>query len=185
MKKSLFTVVLSVLLAVIMASLPSLQVAAAEVQSKTEYISEIKIGVGKTAEEAEKALDGYTILKDGKNNVDLNQKAGGGTGSKGERVVYLGYKTTTERKEAITALAVMNMKGGYSVKDYELLMEQYMTEQIIPFVENFVVTIKEYRENYNSSNEENKARAQYVHDALNKLTDDDCGDAGLGDLLLN
>ena len=33
-------------------------------------------------------------------------------------------------------------------------------------------------------NAENKARAQYVHDALNKLTDDDCGDTGLGDLLL-
>ena len=185
MKKSLFTVVLSVVMAVIIASLPSLQGAAAEAQNGVEYLSEVKIGFGKTAEEAEKALDGYTILKDGNTPVDLNQKAGGGRGSKGERVVYLGFKTTTDRSEAITDLAVMNMKGGYSVKDYELLMEQYMTEQIIPFVENFIVTIQEYRENYNSSNEENKARAQYVHDTLNKLTDDDCGDAGLGDLLLN
>lgn len=32
---------------------------------------------------------------------------------------------------------------------------------------------------------ENKARAEYVHDALNQLTDDDCDNAGLGDLLLN
>ena len=185
MRKNGLMTILSVMLAFLMAALPSLQIAAAESQNNVEYLAEIKIGVGKTAEEAEKALEGYTILKDGNNNVDLNQKAGGGIGSKGERVVYLGYKTTTDRAEAITDLAVMNMKGGYSVKDYELLMEQYMTEQIIPFVENFITSIKEYRENYNSSNEENKARAQYVHDALNKLTDDDCGDAGLGDLLLN
>jgi len=185
MRKNGLMTILSVMLAFLMAAIPSLQIAAAESQNNGEYLAEIKIGVGKTAEEAEKSLEGYTILKDGNSYVDLNQKAGGGIGSKGERVVYLGYKTTTDRAEAITDLAVMNMKGGYSVKDYELLMEQYMTEQIIPFVENFITSIKEYRENYNSSNEENKARAQYVHDALNKLTDDDCGDAGLGDLLLN
>jgi len=185
MRKSIFATILSVVMALLMATIPSLQIAAAETQNNVEYLSEIKIGVGKTAKEAENALEGYIILKDGNNYVDLNQKAGGGIGSKGERVVYLGYKTTTDREEAITDLAVMNMKGGYSVKDYELLMEQYMTEQIIPFVNNFIATIKEYRENYNSTNEENKARAQYVHDALNKLTDDDCGDAGLGDLLLN
>jgi len=185
MKKRRFIIVLSVVMALLMVTIPSLQIAAADIQNNVEYISEVKIGVGKTADEAEKALEGYTILKDGNSYVDLNQKAGGGIGSKGERVVYLGYKTTTERTEAITDLAVMNMKGGYSVKDYELLMEQYMTEQIIPFVNNFLATINEYRENYNSDNEENKARAQYVHDALNKLTDDDCGGAGLGDLLLN
>ena len=185
MKKSTFVAVLSVVMALLIASIPTLQVVAADSKNNVEYIAEIKIGVGETSDEAAKALDGYTILKDGNNYVDLNQKAGGGIGSKGERVVYLGYKTTTERTEAITDLAVMNMKGGYSVKDYELLMEQYMTEQIIPFVNNFLATIKEYRENYNSDNEENKARAQYVHDALNKLTDDDCGGVGLGDLLLN
>jgi len=183
MKK--FFVTLSAVLALLIVAIPSLQIAAAGNQNSIEYLAEVRIGVGKTEEEAEKALAGYTILKYGNNNVDLNQKAGGGKGSKGERVVYLGYKTTTDRTEAITDLAVMNMKGGYSVKDYELLMQQYMTEQIIPFVDKFLVTIKEYRENYNSSNEENKARAQYIHDALNKLTDDDCGDAGLGDLLLN
>ena len=79
----------------------------------------------------------------------------------------------------------MNMKGGYSVRDYEMLMEQQMTQQIIPFVDDFLVTVKEYRENYKSTIPENKARAEYVHDALNKLTDDDCDNADLGDLHLN
>ena len=176
-------------MAIVMMALPSLQVAAEsthdEPQKDGKYISEVKIGVGKDEKEAEDALKGFTILKDGNNNVDLNQNAGGGIGSKGERVVYLGYKTTDEKADAVTDLAVMNMKGGYSVKDYEMLMEQQMTQQIIPFVNNLLKGIIEYRENYSSGTEESKKRAQYVHDALNKLTDDDCKGAGLGDLFLN
>ena len=185
MRKNTFIPFLSFFMAILLAALPSLQVFAKDAQNAGEYISEVKIGVGKTADEAVKSLDGYTVLQKNGKNADLNEGAGGGIGSKGERVVYLGYKTTTNRKEAITDLAVMNMKGGYSVKDYEVLMERYMTEQVIPFVDGFLSAIKEYRINYNSEYPENKARAKYVHDALNKLTDDDCGGAGLGDLLLN
>ena len=184
-KKSILVLIVSVMMAVIMAAMPPVQVAAEQVQETGDYISEIKIGVGKTANEAANSLDGYTILTNDDGNVDLNEDAGGGIGSKGNRVVYLGYKTTNDRSKAITDLAVMNMKGGYSVKDYELLMEQYMTEEVIPFVDSFLVGIKEYRENYASDNADNKARADYVHDALNKLTDDDCDNKGLGDLFLN
>ena len=154
--------------------------------SVPEYISEVKIGMGKEAKDAEAALAGYKILSDEKGNpVDLNQNAGGGLGSKGEKVVYLGYKTTTDRSEAVTDLALMNMKGGYSVQDYEVLMETQMKAQIIPLVENFLAAIDEYRENYHSSNPANHARAQYVHDILDKFTDDDCGGKGLGELLLS
>lgn len=183
-KKSLLVLIISMMMAVIMAVMSPVQVAAALGDNSVLYIEDVKIGVGVTADEAVGALDGYTILADKGKNIDLNQGAGGGIGSKGDRVVYLGYKMTTDRSQAITDLAVMNMKGGYSVKDYELLMERYMTEQIIPFVDGFIASIKEYRENYASGNAENNARAKYVHDALNKLTDDDCGGKGLGDLLL-
>ena len=79
----------------------------------------------------------------------------------------------------------MNMRGGYDVAEYEKLMAGQMSQQIIPFVESFLAAINEYRENYNSDNAENKGRAQFVHDALNKLTDDDTNGAGLGDLFLN
>ena len=184
--KNIYTAIISIILSIVMATIPTLQTLADDSQNATEYISDVKIGVGKTVDEAAASLDGYTILKNGNDYADLNQGAGGGIGSKGDKVVLLGYKTTKSRTDAITDLAVMNMKGGYSVKDYELLMEQQMTEQIIPFVEGFLVAIEEYRTNYNSEdNSENKARAEYVHDALNKLTDDDCNDTGLGDLLLN
>ncbi len=134
-------ILLSLLLALTLAATLPAQVFAASVP---EYISEVKIGMGKKSETAKAALDGYKILSDAKGNpVDLNQKAGGGWGSKGDKVVYLGYKTTTDRKEAITDLALMNMKGGYSVQEYEALMEGQMKSQIIPFIENFQSAIDE------------------------------------------
>ena len=78
----------------------------------------------------------------------------------------------------------MNMNGGYDVQEYEALMDKYIRAQVIPFVENFLVTIDEYRENYYSKDAANKARARFVCNALNKFTDDDCGGAELGTLLL-
>ena len=170
--KKLSTIITAILMAVIMAAILPVQVFA---DAKPEYISEIKIGMGKNAAEAKAALKGYKIL-----DADLNQNAGGGWGSKGEKAVYLGYKTTSDKNDAITDLALMNMKGGYSVKDYEALMETQMKTQIIPFVDSFLAAINEYRENYNAKVQ----RAVYIHDILNKFIDDDTG-AGLGDLLLN
>lgn len=131
--------------------------------------------------------EGYKILcgDDGK-PIDLNQGSGStAIGAKGNKKVYLGYKTTSDRDDAITDLALMNMKGGYDTAEYDKLMEGQMSKQIVPFVDSFLATIKEYRENYSSDIEENRARAQFIHDALNKLTDDDTAGAGLGDLFLN
>ena len=175
--KRLSRVFISVFLAALMATLLPVQVFA----DTPDYISEIKIAMG---DSAETDLEGYTILKDGDKVVDLNQNSGGGIGSKGEKRVILGYKTTTKRSEAITDLALMNMKGGYSVAEYEVLMETQMKTQILPFIEDFQVAIDEYRENYVSKNKANKQRAGYIHDILNKLTDDDTGKQ-MGDLLLN
>ena len=181
--KKITIILTAIILALLIAGTLPAQVFA---DSMPEYISEVKIGMGKKAADAEKALAGYKILSDENGNpVDLNDDAGGGLGSKGEKVVYLGYKTTTDRKEAITDLALMNMKGGYSVQEYEALMETQMKSQIIPLVESFQAAIDEYRINYYSDNPANQARAQYVHDILDKFTDDDCGEKGLGELLLN
>ena len=184
MKKPMKNII-ALLLAVVLVAMTPLQ-AFAKRGPTAKYVSEVKIGIGKKAEDALASLQGYEILKDGSGNyVDLNKDAGGGVGSKGNRVVYLGFKRTDDRSEAITDLAVMNMKGGYSVKDYKALMEQYMSEQVIPFVDRFLVAVEEYRANYASSIPANRQRAQYIHDLLNELTDDDCRGDGLGDLLLN
>ena len=148
-----------------------------------DYISEVKIAMGSGAEDA---LAGYTILSDEDGDaIDLNKGAGGDWGSQGDRRVILGYKTTKKQSEAITDLAVMNMKGGYDVQEYEALIRQRMDSQVIPFIRKFQTTINEYRENIHSGDDVNRARAEYSRAALNKFTDDDCGGAGLGDLLLN
>ena len=181
--KKISSIFIAVILALLIAAVMPAQVFA---DSVPEYISEVKIGMGKEAKDAEAALAGYTILTDENGNkVDLNDDAGGGLGSKGDKVVYLGYKTTTDRKDAITDLALMNMKGKYSVEEYEALMEKQMKSQIIPFVEDFQKAIDEYRVNYYSDNTANQARAQYIHDILDKFKDDDCGGKGLGELLLS
>lgn len=177
--KHITMAIVSVILITVMAFQIPAQAAAAEI--KTEYISEIKVGMGKTEAEAKEALEkeGYTVL-----DCNLNQGAEGGLGSKGKKATYIGYKTTNDRKEAITDLAVMNMNGGYCTKDYDKLMQDYMDSEIIPFVEGFISAVKEYRENYTSSNEANQKRAKAIHDMLNQFTDDDTGKS-LGDLLLN
>ena len=155
--------------------------------SSTKYISEVKVGMDKTEQGAVKELleEGYTILsKDGK-YADLNEEAGSNDiMARGQKKVYLGYKTTTNPNEAITDLAVMNMRGGYSIRDYEQLMETRLKSEILPFVDRFIVTLNEYRENLVSTNEANKARATYMKSMLNKFKDSDTGGV-LGDLLIN
>ena len=178
--KRLSRKILAVLLAMLTAMLLSTQVFA---DSLPDYISTVKVFMGSTDEAK---AEGFTILNgaDGK-PVDLNQGAGAtAVGAKGNKAVYLGYKTTKDRSAAITDLALMNMRGGYDVAEYDALMDNQLSQQILPFIENFQSAIDEYRANYVSTNELNQKRAQYVHDALNKLLDDDSGQP-LGDLLLN
>ena len=176
--KRISTITLVILMAVLMACLMPAQVFA---DSLTEYISEVKVYLG-SCDAAEG--EGYKVLCDDNGKpVDLNQKAGGGWGSKGEKAVYLAYKTTTNPADAVTDLALMNMKGGYSTDDYDVLFDTYLKAQIIPLVEKFMVITDEFRANYNSDNAANKQRADYVYDILNKITDDDTG-MKMGDLLL-
>ena len=180
MRKIIF-VITAIVLAMLTATVMPAQVFA---DSLPEYISEVKVYEGSYSAASG---EGFKLLSDEKGNpIDLNQGSGAtGIGAKGNKAVYLGYKTTTNRKEAITDLALMNMRGGYDVAEYDKLMEGQMSRQIVPFVDSFLAAINEYRENYESDNPENKGRAQFIHDVLNKLTDDDCGGAGLGDLFLN
>ena len=171
--KHLSKAIISVFLAVLMATLLPVQVLA----DTPDYISDVKIFEGDySAAEAE----GYTLLKDGNNPVDLNQNAGGGLGSKGEKAVYLGYKTTKDKNDAITDLALMNMKGGYDVAAYDALYEQYIKAQITPLANDFVKMIEEYRYNLKKASP-NTIRAVYVENVLNKFIDDDTN-KGIGQL---
>ena len=190
--KKLATIITSALLCVAMLALAPAQVIASAAESSGKYVSEVKVGMGVTSDEASKELlaEGYTILKDDKGeNADLNKDAGSKSILKGgpnQKIVYLGYKTTDDASDAVTDLAVMNMEGGYSFDDYNKLMETHMETQIKPFVNRFVATLNEYRENLKKPQDSaNFKRANYYKTLLNKLTDDDTGNRPLGDLLVN
>ena len=142
------------------------------------YIADVMVGMGESADEAKNALtgEGFTVF-------DKNLNEGAGSALKTEKFVYLGYRTTTDVNEAITDLAVMNMNGGYSFSDYAVLMDKYRDSQIKPFIDNFITTIKEYRENYNSADGANKDKAEFAHAILNRIVEEDTG-TPMGDLLL-
>ena len=155
--KKILTIIISALLCVTMLTLTPAQVVASAAGSGKKYISEVKVGMGKNAEEASKELldEGYTILVDDKGNyADLNEDAGSKSILKegpNQKIVYLGYKTTDEPDDAITDLAVMNMNGGFSYQEYDKLMEDQMNTQIKPFVDRFISTLEEYREKLTTS----------------------------------
>ena len=184
------TAFVAVVLALLITVIPGTQVLASAENSNPLYIKEILLAEessGSTSKLNSLLSKGYTAIKDpdGK-NLDVNQNSNSNdTHAKDDMSVYICYKTTTDRSDAITDIALMNMKGGYDVHDYDLLMETDFKQNIIPFVDKFLAAIREYRTNYNSSNAANKKRAEFIHGVLNKYTDDDCNDAGLGDLLLN
>ena len=191
--KKFLTAITSVVLCMTMLILSPIQiVASAAGNEQNKYISEVKVGMGETSEQASKELlaEGYTILKDDSGNyADLNKDAGSKSILKegpNQKIVYLGYKTTSDANDAITDLAVMNMRGGYSFEDYEKLVNDHMDTQIKPFVDRFIATLKEYRENLKKPQDSaNYKRANYYKTLLNKLTDDDTGGKPLGDLLVN
>ncbi len=142
--------------------------------SKKAYIKDVIISYGKTADEAKTWLtdNGYEVL-----DYDLNEGADDTFST--ARAVYLGYTTTDDADEAITDMRLMNMKGGYSVQDYQILLEEQKSN-IKAFMDNFIVAINEYRENYDRG----QGRAVSAHDLLNLLYDDDT-EQYMGDLLLN
>ena len=131
-----------------------------------KYVSEVYVAYGKDAGDAKKTLSdkGFTA-------VDGNLNDGGKT------YAMMGYKTTDNIRDSITDLAVMNMRGDYSVEDYKTMLKSQKT-QIAEFLEEFMAVIKEYRANYKAG----KAKAIYAHDALNNYTEDDTG-MKMGDLL--
>jgi hypothetical protein len=141
---------------------------------KNKYIKEIFLSYGNSDAEAKSYLtdNGYEVL-----DYNLNEGADDIVSKK--RSVYLGYKTTSDADEAITDMKLMNMKGGYSVQDYQMLLDE-QKDNIQLFLNNFIIAINEYRNNYNNE----KGRAVAAHDLLNIIYEDDTQQY-MGDLLLN
>ncbi len=172
MLKKHFRAALSLVLAMVLTFSTCANVFAAT--NKNTYIKDVVLSYGKTADEAKAWLteNGYEIL-----DYDLNEGADDTFST--ARAVYLGYTTTDNAEEAITDMRLMNMKGGYSVQDYQMLLDEQKAN-IRTFLDDFIVAINEYRTNYAAG----QTRAVVAHDMLNVLYDDDTQQY-MGDLLLN
>ncbi len=155
---------LIIVLAIIMTMIAPLKAAAAP---KNQYVGDLYLAYGSDAESAKQAL-----IDKGFTPIEGNLNDGGKT------YAMLGYTTTDDIRYAVTDVAVMNMRGDYSVEDYKNMLKEKKGE-IVEFLEEFMTVIKEYRANY----EAKKTRAVYIHDLLNQYTEDDSGKK-MGDLLI-
>ena len=114
--KNIFNKIITVILAVVCAAF-QFDVPAFAASETTVYISDIIVsyGYGDNAEEDAKAWlndNGYQV-------VDANLNEGTVPQAVGAAAVYLGYRTSTDKSEAITSIKAMNMTGSYSFETSE------------------------------------------------------------------
>ena len=137
----------------------------------TYYLSDLKMAEASTADEAKKLLtdEGFTVL-------DKNLNPGG------DKVVYLGYKKSTNVDDAITDVRVMNMNGGFNISDYETIFEEAM-DTYSSQVDNLRIAADEFAENYKAG----KKEALNAYRQLNYYyVEDDKGvKTNMGDYMLN
>ena len=162
---------------------------AAAADNSGKYVKDVYIAYGEKKEDAEAWLkkNGWEPI------ADLNEGKSSKATGKHNAVAMMGIKRTSDPDEAITDMATMYMKGGYSFDDYDNLVAK-KKKDITEFINTFVPALEEYRQNYSGKGSKGgKIRAQAAHDLLNKFYDGDpndeyaVNDTGkpLGDLLLN
>ena len=106
---------------------------AAEDTAKTLYIKELRYFHGDKGKK--KAEEQGWIVYD----TDLN------SGNHGDSL-WLAYKTTTDKSEAITALKTMEMKGGYELTNYRKVMET-VSKGLAETAGAVMTTAAEFRDN--------------------------------------
>ncbi len=183
MKRNIPIKLLSCLLtAVMLFTTCSVAATAAANNDKGKYLKDVA--------DKEKAVEwltnnGWEPFEDFNDGKSSNRKT--------KAYAVMGIRRTSDPSEAITDMATMYMKGEYSFDDYEDLVKKKKAN-ITEFINTFIPTLKEYRDNYNGKGSEGgQKRAQMAHDMLNKFYDGDpdgeyaVNDTGkpLGDLLLN
>ncbi|MBQ7499416.1 MAG: hypothetical protein IJT91_00815 [Clostridia bacterium] len=157
---------LKMIVALVLALVTAFVVPIRSMAAGGKYVSEVYVAYGKNEAQARKTLQdkGFTP-------VEGNLSDGGDT------YVMMGYKTTDNIRDAITDLAVMNMRGDFSVEEYKMFLKSQKT-QITEFLNEFISVIREYRLNLKAG----EKRAVFAHDLLNYYVDDDTG-MKMGDLL--
>ena len=142
--------------------------AAADGAGKGKYVADVYFAYAKSEEEAVEWLkaNGWEPIK-GDNNFNSGKESAYDDAI----AVAMGIKRTDKVEEAITDMAIMNMKGGYSFPDYESLLKEKKAE-IDEFINTFIPVLEEYRANYNGQGSKaGKARADMAYTELNQLYD--------------
>lgn len=170
------TMVLSFLLAMLMAVMTPLTVFAKA--SEDKYVKEIIIITADQINDAKN--DGWIVVETPLYTNPLDEKNGATS-------TYLAYKTTNTANEAITDIRAMNMNGGWSFAEYEDLLDS-LKESAKKQAATLWNAVVEFRRYYKTNGDRENVR--YAYDLLNVLVDDDVKDANgnpmkLGDLLLN
>ncbi len=149
----------------------------AEEEESGKYVQDVFIAYDKTEKKAVERLK-----KAGWEPVEGDFNAGKASWydnndlAKDNVAAVMGIRRTNDKKDAITDMAVMNMKGGYSIPEYEKLINEKKTE-IKELINNFKVVIEEYRANRKKTdNSYGKERADLSHMMLNKFYDGDPDD---------
>ena len=178
MKTNWFRKVLSFVLASVMAAslaagaAPVVRVYAEEGSESVDgsgggkYIKEVYMAYGENEEKAAKWLTDH-----GWEPVKGDFNAGKASKFDDSMAVVMGIHRTDDKYNAITDMAVMNMKGGYSFPEYEKLLEEKKAD-INEFVNAFLPVLEEYRINYNKKESDSgKKRAELAYEMLNKFVD--------------
>ncbi len=165
MTKKLLSVIISIFMALSTALLLPVQVAA----KQPTYIKDLIIGTGLNLEDTINSIKrkGYTP-------IEKNLNKGNGT------IVLMGYLETDNKDEAITDIAAMTEKSGYSFAQYETILQE-KEDTVETLVEKFKDAIEEFRENYDAE----EPAALIAYNMLNKMTNDDMNNIGIGDMLIS
>jgi len=124
----------------------------AETLDTKTYVKEIVTSTAQTDAAAKKWLtdNGYIV-------VPSNINAG-----TDEDPVYLGYKTTTKKSEAITDISFMDMDGGYEWMDYEAFATQNQNN-IAEMTRNLSITCKEMKSNLDNGSKAATVALSYLN----------------------
>ena len=118
--------------------------------SSGKYLKEVYIAYQKTEEEAVQWLkdNGWEPIV-GNNGFNAGKASFFDNNAAADQNVAaaMGIRRTDDPKEAVTDMAIMNMKGGYSFPAYEKLIEQKQDE-IDETINAYMPVINEFRENY-------------------------------------
>ncbi|MBR6228939.1 MAG: hypothetical protein IKQ97_04310, partial [Eubacterium sp.] len=145
------------------------------------YVSDVRLFQGESANE-NASQNGYKLvdenLNEGADKTSLKEDLF--ASDYGDTPVYLGYKTTTDRSQAITSLKMAEMDTGYQMFDYDEL-EKSMNTGMNYVAEDIIAVLPEIKKNI----ERGDRYAGKVKEALNLFYVPYMDNKGVGDFLFD